>query len=66
MKLVLLSGLDGTAKLFEPFIKALPRTIDAQVIAYPTDKKLDYQSLISLVENELPKTEEFVLLAESF
>ena len=66
MKLILLSGLDGTAKLFEPFIKALPKAIETQVISYPTDKKLGYQALISLVENELPKTEEFVLLAESF
>jgi len=66
MKLILLSGLDGTGKLFEPFIKALPKTIETQVIAYPADKNLGYQALISLVEKELPKTEAFVLLAESF
>jgi len=37
MKLILLSGLDGTGKLFEPLIKTLPKTIETQVIAYTTE-----------------------------
>ena len=66
MKLILLSGLDGTGNLFAPFIEALPSSIDTQVIPYPKDERLGYQELIELVNRHLPKDEEYVLLAESF
>ena len=66
MKLVLLSGLDGTGKLFAPFIASLPKNIETQIIAYPTDKELSYEALVSLVIAELPTEENFTLLAESF
>lgn len=65
MKLVLLPGLDGTGKLFAPLIKALPNSIDVQVIAYSLNKKQSYNELIEYVKQNLPK-EDFVLLAESF
>ena len=65
MKLVLLPGLDGTGKLFEPLIEALPPSIDVQVITYPLNKKQSYTELIEYVKQKLP-TEDFVLLAESF
>jgi len=65
MKLVLLPGLDGTGKLFAPLIKALPNSIDIQVITYPLNKKQSYNELIQYVKQNLP-TEDFVLLAESF
>ena len=38
MKLVLLPGLDGTGKLFEPLVKVLSDSIDMQIITYPTNK----------------------------
>jgi len=66
VKLILLSGLDGTGKLFAPFIESLPPKIETQVIAYPTNKTLSYDALVTLVMSELPKEEEFTLLAESF
>ena len=66
MKLILLSGLDGTGNLFAPFIEALPKSIETQVISYPKDERLGYQELIELVNRHLPKEEEYVLLAESF
>jgi len=66
MKLILLSGLDGTSKLFAPFIASLPKTIKTQCIVYPTDRVLSYDELITLVIKQLPKEENFTLLAESF
>ncbi len=66
MKLILLSGLDGTGNLFAPFIEVLPKSIETQVIPYPKDERLGYQELIELVNRHLSKEEEYVLLAESF
>ena len=66
MKLILLSGLDGTGKLFAPFISSLPKTIKTQCIVYPTNTVLSYDELITLVIKQLPKEENFTLLAESF
>jgi len=66
MKLILLSGLDGTGKLFTPFIDSLPKTIKTQCIVYPTDTILSYDELITLVIKQLPKEENFTILAESF
>jgi len=66
MKLILLSGLDGTRKLFAPFIASLPKTIKTQCIVYPTDTVLSYNELITLVIKQLPKEENFTILAESF
>jgi hypothetical protein len=48
-KLIILSGLDGTGRLFQPFIEALPSNIEAVVISYPTDKNLAYEALTQYV-----------------
>jgi len=40
MKPILLSGLDGTGRLFAPFVASFPKNIETQIIAYPTDKVL--------------------------
>jgi pimeloyl-[acyl-carrier protein] methyl ester esterase len=58
--------MDGTGELFAPFLKAISRQIDTQVIRYPTDQPLDYGALEALVRNELPPNKPFVLLGESF
>ncbi len=65
MKVVLLPGLDGTGVLFEPFIEALPYTIDPLIISYPPNAKLSYEELTELVMSQLPE-EKFILVAESF
>jgi hypothetical protein len=65
VKLVLLTGMDGTGDLFEPLIKALPG-IEIQVIRYPLDRSLSYPELLSLVTSSLSGSEPFALLAESF
>jgi pimeloyl-ACP methyl ester carboxylesterase len=66
MKIVLLPGMDGTGELFAAFVAALPETISAQVVRYPTDRFMSYADLEALVQSELPASEPFVLLAESF
>jgi pimeloyl-[acyl-carrier protein] methyl ester esterase len=65
-KLVLLPGMDGTGKLFAPFIEALPEGLEALPISYPNDRPLSYPELGELVVKRLPATGPFVLLAESF
>jgi pimeloyl-[acyl-carrier protein] methyl ester esterase len=64
--LVLLPGLDGTGQLFTEFLTALPHTLTATVVAYPTKRFLTYSELLQLVGAAVPKTEPFLLLAESY
>jgi pimeloyl-[acyl-carrier protein] methyl ester esterase len=64
--LVLLPGLDGTGQLFADFLTALPNTLTATVVSYPTRRFLPYSELLALVSAAAPQTEKFVVLAESF
>ena len=52
--------------LFRPFIDALPPGVETSIIAYPENEKLGYKQLAEYVMARLPRTEAFVLLAESF
>lgn len=65
-RLVLLPGMDGTGSLFKEFIEALPSSIEAKVVLYPTDSVQSYAELHQLFESALPTSEPFVLFAESF
>ena len=65
MRLVLLPGLDGTGELFAPFTDALAG-VDVQVISYPPDRPMNYAGHEAHVRERLPKSEDYVLLAESF
>jgi pimeloyl-ACP methyl ester carboxylesterase len=64
--LVLLPGLDGTGRLFEPFLAHLPPWLRPAVVTYPTDKAHDYGALLPIVLSGLPTSGPFVLLGESF
>ncbi|MEJ0085562.1 MAG: alpha/beta hydrolase [Pseudomonadota bacterium] len=64
-RLVLLPGLDGTGELFAPFIDALAG-FPAQVVAYPPDRVMSYAEYAAHARAQLPRDEDFVLLAESF
>lgn len=66
MKLFLLPGLDGTGQQFEPLLRALPNSFSTDVIAYPTDRRLDYRQLCEHVSDYLPRDVEYSLLGESF
>jgi len=50
MRLLLLPGMDGTGLLFEPLVKALPPSLTAHVVAYPTDQHLGYNELLQLIQ----------------
>lgn len=64
--LVLLPGMDGTGKLFEPLLAALNPRYNVIVVRYPASVPLAYEALVDLARAELPAEEEFVILGESF
>ena len=66
MSLVLLPGLDGTGKLFDPLISNLPDWIKPIVVSYPKDKPYGYHELKAIVSNAFPMNTDFVILGESF
>jgi pimeloyl-ACP methyl ester carboxylesterase len=66
LTVILLPGLDGTGRLFEPFLKELPDDLEAKVVSYPSDAILGYAALERLVEAALPKNDPFIVVAESF
>jgi pimeloyl-ACP methyl ester carboxylesterase len=66
LKILLLPGLHGTARLFGSLLDALPPTLAAEVVAYPTDEPLGYEALQARVEARLPAHEPFAIVAESF
>jgi pimeloyl-ACP methyl ester carboxylesterase len=67
MRFVFLPGLDGTGFLFEPIRKLWPSNeAPPIVIAYPSDRFLNYDALQTFVSPLLPTAEPFVLVAESF
>ena len=66
MHLLLLPGMDGTGRLFEPLLPFLPPSLVAAVVAYPTDRPCGYAELLPRVEAALPDGQEFLVLGESF
>lgn len=63
---VLLPGIDGTGRMFGPFIEKLPTWLSPQVIAYPGLQQLSYTQLTEFVLSQLPVAGPFILIAESF
>ncbi|MGD8783737.1 MAG: alpha/beta hydrolase [Thioalkalispiraceae bacterium] len=66
MHLVLLPGLDGTGKLFTPFIEQFPDRSQITVIEYPRDRHIPYRHLAEYITPFLPKDKPLVLLGESY
>jgi pimeloyl-[acyl-carrier protein] methyl ester esterase len=64
--LVLLPGLDGTGRLFNPLMEVLPSYLIPLVIPYPANRFLGYRELLIYVRGQIPTDKPFVLLAESF
>src|SRR5262249_28255215 len=64
--LLLLPGMDGTGRLFEPLLPFLPPSLVAAVVAYPTDRPCGYAELLPRVEAAIPDGQQFVILGESF
>jgi pimeloyl-ACP methyl ester carboxylesterase len=57
--------MDGTGELFAPLRKALPPSLQVEVIRYPGHEALGYEELQKIVESRIA-SEPFVLLGESF
>lgn len=64
--LLLLPGLDGTGKIFEPMLGHLPEAIETQIVCYPADRVMSFQEHVDFARKQLPRKRPFVLLAESF
>lgn len=64
--LVLLPGMDGTGTLYAPLHTALNGNCKLLVLTYPVDQVLGYTELEALVQAQLPVSEDYVLLGESF
>lgn len=58
--------MDGTGRLFAPFVLMLPDWLTPLVVAYPSDPLLDLPALLDVVLAALPDDRQFVLLGESF
>jgi pimeloyl-[acyl-carrier protein] methyl ester esterase len=63
---ILLPGLDGTGRLFRPFLDVLPPTLRPTVIAYPQDAVRHPAELLRMIEASLPSNGPFAVIAESF
>lgn len=66
MSLLLLPGMDGTGRLFGPFLDLLPGWVAPGRISYPTDVPLAYPDLEEIIERVLPSEGNFAILAESY
>ncbi len=64
--LVLLPGLDGTGRLFRPFLDALPPNLDRVVINYSLATFQPCRDLADYVVSRIPAGREVVVLAESY
>jgi pimeloyl-ACP methyl ester carboxylesterase len=62
--IVLLPGMDGTGRLFDPFVQACPDQFIPNVIALPSSGS--YEVLSEAVSPRIRQAERVVLVAESF
>ena len=66
MKLILLPGLDGTGKMFHPFIEELDSSFSTLIIPIKSIRYLSYDDIVDDIYDQLPLSEQFIFLAESF
>lgn len=64
--LVLLPGLDGTGRLFKPFIEQFPSAENITVVSYPADRYIPYAQLQDYILSVIPKDKPLVVLGESY
>jgi len=64
--LLLLPGMDGTGRLFGPFVEALPKEWRVQVVRYPLDRPLGYAELEPYATAAVPPEGPWFMLGESF
>ncbi len=66
MKLVLFPGMDGTGRMFEPFVRHAPAGLSASVVRYPPDRDCAIAELADIASEAMPPDEPAVIVAESF
>ena len=64
--LVLLPGLDGTGKLFAPFVAQLPDHVHYTIVRYPGDRPIPFMDLPDYIESRVPQDRPLVVLGESY
>jgi pimeloyl-ACP methyl ester carboxylesterase len=63
---VILPGMDGTGELVARFAAALPREDVSVIVRYPRNRVMSLAELIRFIDETLPVTEDYVIVAESF
>ena len=58
--------MDGTGTLFNSFARELGKRFLVTTMRYPGDQALTFPALVELVQNALPTSKPYVLIAESF
>lgn len=58
--------MDGTGKLFQPFVEEFHSPDDVTVISYPIDRFLPYEKLVDYVISLLPRDKPLIILGESY
>lgn len=66
LHIVLLPGLDGSGRMFRPFLEKLPLDCKVTVIAYPGDRHIPFEDLPGFIIPQLPKDERLLLVGESY
>ena len=66
LHIVLLPGLDGSGKMFRPFLEKLPLDCKVTVIAYPGDRDVSFEDLPGFIVSQLPGNEPLLLVGESY
>jgi pimeloyl-ACP methyl ester carboxylesterase len=66
LRTLLLPGLDGSGRLFDPLLAAAPRAFEPRVVALPSEGAATYDRYQALLLESLPRRGSWALLAESF
>ena len=64
--LVLMPGLDGTGKSFEPILPYLNRGQKRTIVSYPPDRILSFEKTVEHAASQIPEGVLPVIIAESF
>lgn len=64
--IVLLPGMDGTGRLFTPFVEYLPKNWNVTVVCYPKIDPLGYEALVREARKAIPTVGNYFILGESF
>ena len=64
--IVLMPGLDGTGKSFEPLLPLIAADAGVTVVRYPADRSLSFEQTVACAAGQIPRESSPVIIAESF